>query len=114
MGVSGWFWIGLALLNALLARRKNRSRLNWFVVSLFIGPLATILIRLWPSLPQSGSPEWTPGQLVSGGAVALAGALSCAWAAVGLSGGFALWSLCAFYLVGVGAFIWLFVRERST
>jgi len=34
----------LALINAGLAQGKNRSGLAWFIVSLFIGPLATFLI----------------------------------------------------------------------
>ncbi len=115
MGVSVWvwIWIALAVANAQLAARKNRSRLNWFIVSLFIGPLATILVRVWPRVPESGSTEWTSGQLVSGGAVALVGALVCAGAAVGLNGGFALWCLCGFYLVGAGAFTWLYARGRA-
>ena len=34
----------LALINAGLAQSKNRSGLAWFLVSLFIGPIATFLI----------------------------------------------------------------------
>jgi len=37
-------WGTLALINAGLAQAKNRSGLMWFVVSLFLGPLATFLI----------------------------------------------------------------------
>ncbi len=37
-------WGTLALINAGLAQSKNRSGLGWFVVSLFIGPIATLLI----------------------------------------------------------------------
>jgi hypothetical protein len=32
-------WGTLALINAGLAQSKNRSRLNWFLLSLLIGPL---------------------------------------------------------------------------
>lgn len=41
-----WFagWGTLALVNAGLAESKHRSRLIWFLVSLLIGPIATLLI----------------------------------------------------------------------
>ncbi len=45
-------WGTLALINAGLAQGKNRSGLNWFLVSLFLGPLATfILVALMEPLP---------------------------------------------------------------
>ena len=34
----------LALINAGVAQSKNRSGLGWFLGSLFIGPIATLLI----------------------------------------------------------------------
>jgi hypothetical protein len=37
-------WGTLALINAGLAQAKNRSGLVWFFVSLFLGPLATLII----------------------------------------------------------------------
>ena len=37
-------WGTLALINAGLAQGKNRSGLNWFLLSLFLGPVATFLI----------------------------------------------------------------------
>jgi uncharacterized membrane protein YtjA (UPF0391 family) len=37
-------WGTLALINAGLAQAKHRSGLVWFVVSLFLGPIATFLI----------------------------------------------------------------------
>jgi uncharacterized membrane protein len=40
-------WGTLALINAGLAQSKNRSGLNWFFISLFIGPFATLLIVIW-------------------------------------------------------------------
>ncbi|AZH31624.1 hypothetical protein [Paenibacillus sp. M-152] len=40
-------WGTLALINAGLAQSKNRRRLNWFVLSLLIGPIATLLIVVW-------------------------------------------------------------------
>jgi hypothetical protein len=44
-------WGTLALVNAGLAESKGRGRLNWFLVSLLIGPLATLLIVLWDRPP---------------------------------------------------------------
>lgn len=37
-------WGTLALVNAGLAQGKNRSGLNWFLLSLILGPIATFLI----------------------------------------------------------------------
>ena len=37
-------WGTLALINAGLAQSKNRTGLGWFVVSLFLGPIATFLV----------------------------------------------------------------------
>ena len=37
-------WGTLSLLNAGLAQSKGRSGLLWWLVSLFIGPVATLLI----------------------------------------------------------------------
>jgi len=37
-------WGTLSLINAGLAQSKNRSGLLWWIVSLFLGPVATLLI----------------------------------------------------------------------
>jgi hypothetical protein len=37
-------WGTLALINAGLAQSKGRSRLMWFLASLILGPLATLII----------------------------------------------------------------------
>jgi len=39
-------WGTLALINANLAQAKNRSGIFWFIVSLFIGPIATLLLAI--------------------------------------------------------------------
>jgi len=45
-------WGSLALINAGLAQGKNRSGLNWFVLSLLLGPCATfLLVALCEKLP---------------------------------------------------------------
>ena len=43
-----WFagWGTLALVNAGLAQSKHRSGLAWFLVSLLLGPFATLVIVL--------------------------------------------------------------------
>jgi hypothetical protein len=45
-----WFagWGTLALINAGLAQGKNRSGLLWFLFSLLLGPLATLVLVLLP------------------------------------------------------------------
>jgi hypothetical protein len=40
--VAGWGTV--ALVNAGLAQGKNRSGLNWFLISLLLGPLATFIL----------------------------------------------------------------------
>lgn len=37
-------WGTLALINAGLAQGKNRTGLNWFLLSLILGPLATLIL----------------------------------------------------------------------
>ena len=37
-------WGTLALINAGLAQGKNRSGLNWFLLTLVLGPLATLIL----------------------------------------------------------------------
>ena len=42
----GWYagWGTLSLINAGLAQSKNRRGWVWFLLSLFLGPIATLLI----------------------------------------------------------------------
>lgn len=49
-----WFvgWGTLALINAGLAQGKNRSGLLWFLLSLLLGPLATLVLILLPKVRQ--------------------------------------------------------------
>lgn len=37
-------WGTLALINAALAQGKNRKGLNWFLLSIVMGPLATLIL----------------------------------------------------------------------
>ena len=51
-------WFTLTLINAGLAQGKGRSGLAWWLVSLFLGPLATLLIVLLdPVKPQGATFE---------------------------------------------------------
>src|SRR3954452_16225075 len=56
----GYFvgWGTLALINAGLAQGKNRSGLNWFLVSLLLGPIATfVLVAVMDKLPEASYPK---------------------------------------------------------
>jgi predicted benzoate:H+ symporter BenE len=48
-------WGSLALINAALAQAHRRSGLRWFIVSLLIGPFATLLLTLWYRAPVRGA-----------------------------------------------------------
>lgn len=48
-------WGTLSLINAGLAQGKNRSGRNWFFLSLFLGPIATLIIVVWDKLPEKRS-----------------------------------------------------------
>ncbi|ETT80870.1 NusB antitermination factor [Viridibacillus arenosi FSL R5-213] len=39
-------WGTLMLINAGIAQGKNRSGFNWFLLSLFLGPIATLILVL--------------------------------------------------------------------
>lgn len=39
-------WGTLALINAGIAQGKNRSGFNWFLLSLLLGPIATLILVL--------------------------------------------------------------------
>lgn len=60
----GGMWFAIALINAGLAEQKNRSRLAWFFISLFIGPVATLLIVVFP--PPLESQKLSPRRSASG------------------------------------------------
>ncbi|MCH1909759.1 hypothetical protein MKP15_13340 [Stenotrophomonas sp. Y6] len=48
-------WFTLALINAGLAQGKGRSGMNWGLLSLLLGPLATLLLVLQASRHPDGS-----------------------------------------------------------
>ena len=43
-------WGTLALINAGLAQGKGRKGLNWFLISLLLGPIATFLLLVMADL----------------------------------------------------------------
>jgi hypothetical protein len=50
---SGSYFVGwgtLALINAGLAQGKGRKGLNWFLISLLLGPIATLLLLVMEDL----------------------------------------------------------------
>ncbi|SFW67529.1 MULTISPECIES: antitermination protein NusB [Luteibacter] len=49
---AGFFvgWGTLTLINAGLAQGKNRSGLLWWLLSLFLGPLATLILVILPKV----------------------------------------------------------------
>jgi hypothetical protein len=49
---AGFFvgWGTLTLINAGLAQGKNRSGLLWWLLSLFLGPLATLILVVMPKV----------------------------------------------------------------
>ena len=52
VGSSGYVvgWGTLSLINAGLAQSKGRSGLTWWLISLLIGPIATLLVVLLPAV----------------------------------------------------------------
>ena len=53
VGPTAGFFVGwgtLTLINAGLAQGKNRSGLLWWLLSLFLGPLATLILVILPKV----------------------------------------------------------------
>ncbi len=42
-------WGTLALINAGIAQSKNKKGLNWFLISLLLGPIATFILVVFKS-----------------------------------------------------------------
>ena len=45
-GGGGTFWFTVALINAGLAQLQGRRGLNWFLLSILPGPIATLILVL--------------------------------------------------------------------
>lgn len=51
-------WGTLTIINAGIAQGKNRSGLNWFLLSILLGPIATLaLVAFFPKLPSRQAGE---------------------------------------------------------
>lgn len=74
LGSSGW--VTLALVNAGLAEQKGRSRWNWFLVSIVLGPIATFFIVTWERVPER--PDATPAEGPANGLLAVGIGLAAA------------------------------------
>ncbi|PZO08048.1 MAG: hypothetical protein DCF27_09810 [Lysobacteraceae bacterium] len=56
--ITGEFFVGwgtLSLINAGLAQAKGRGGLNWWLLSLLLGPVATLLIVAMDPLVRKGA-----------------------------------------------------------
>lgn len=51
-------WGTLALINAGVAQGKNRSGLNWFLLSLVLGPVATFILVAFCEKLDAEIPEY--------------------------------------------------------
>ena len=113
--LNGWPWFALALVNAGLAEQKGRSRLVWFLVSLLLGPIATLLIVVWPrvDLPaghQEPEPSWDLRFLAAVTALVAMGVL---WVVAASTGDWG-WSLAAGCagVLALGLGVWAYVEGR--
>ena len=59
---SSMFWFTLALVNAGLAEQKGRGRLNWFLLSVILGPFATFYIVATSRPEAAALPAPAPAQ----------------------------------------------------
>jgi len=110
--IGSYGWVTLALVNAGLAEQKGRSRWNWFVVSIVLGPIATLFIVTWDRVP---APDAAPrpleaptnGLLAVG--IGLAALAVVSAVAAGIGGDTGLWILAAALAVAAAASLVLHV-----
>jgi hypothetical protein len=50
-------WFTLSLINAGLAQAKGRSGLAWWLLSIVLGPIATLIIVIFPPVTEGGSED---------------------------------------------------------
>lgn len=43
-------WFTLAFINSAIAQSKSRSGILWWVISLILGPIATVILAVIPAL----------------------------------------------------------------
>ena len=115
--LNGGGWFALALVNAGLAEQKNRSRLTWFLLSLLIGPFATLFVVVWPRVrkvdPQLALhpiSNLADRYLLVGAVLMFAALFAIMIAAVSASGW--IWAIAA-VLLGAGVLMLLLCRRAS-
>ncbi|MFC3298017.1 hypothetical protein ACFOD2_17755 [Clavibacter michiganensis subsp. insidiosus] len=113
LGSSGW--VTLALVNAGLAEQKGRSRWNWFLVSIVLGPIATFFIVVtWERVPEH--PDTTPAEGLTNGLLAvgigLAAAAVVGVVVAGIGGESGVWVFSAALALVAAVFLVLHVLAR--
>ncbi len=115
--LNGGGWFALALVNAGLAEQKNRSRLTWFLLSLFIGPFATLFVVIWPRAKKMDPhvvlhpiSNLVDRYLIVGTVLLLAALFAIMIAAVSASGW--IWTIAA-VLLGAGMLSLVLCRRAS-
>jgi hypothetical protein len=110
--IGSYGWVALALVNAGLAEQKGRSRWNWFLVSILLGPIATLFIVTWDRVP-APDPGPRPLEAPTNGLLAVGiglAALAVVSAVVaGIGGDAGLWILAAALAVAAAASLVLHV-----
>ncbi|MET0715300.1 MAG: hypothetical protein ABWY57_10340 [Mycetocola sp.] len=111
---NSWGWLALALVNAGLAEQKNRSRLTWFLLSLLLGPIATLLIVVWA--PPEMAPSPAPPIQLSTGMLAVGVLLTAGAGVLGVLAGTSelwwLWAAAAVLAAGAMACFIAFIVRR--
>lgn len=51
----GSLWLTVAILAGGYARTRNRSAWTWFLLTLFLGPVAAFLLVTWPMRENSAA-----------------------------------------------------------
>ena len=108
--LNGGAWFALAFINAGLAEQKGRGRLIWFIISLFVGPLATAVIVIRAKVPAAPVAKLHPLTVAVDRYIVLA----CIFLTVALglliialgNGYWAFWTLAG---VAFALFVWMTV-----
>jgi hypothetical protein len=112
--INSWGWFALALVNAGLAEQKNRSRLTWFLLSLLLGPIATLLIVVWEPVPETATAA--PPIQLSTGTLAMGILLMVASGTLGVlawtSGLWPMWIAAGVFFVGAIACFAVFIAGK--
>ncbi|WP_197059463.1 hypothetical protein [Cryobacterium sp. MLB-32] len=115
--MNGGGWFVLALINAGLAEQKNRSRLLWFLGSLVLGPLATLLIVVWGRVPDVPPVPPHPSSILEDRYQMVVGSLAVftggAFVVALIGQLWAVWVVGGVLAAGLVVFIVLYRRARA-